>query len=330
MKIYAVAKVTFLQVIRQPIFGVLLLSAVGLMILSPSITGFTMDDDNKMLQDLCLSTILVAGLALSAFSAAGAISTEIEDQTILTVLAKPVNRLAFVTAKFLGVMAALLLACTFMGITFQMVLRHGVLSAAWMSHDWPIITFGASAIAGAIIFAGLANYLFDWQFAPTAMAVGLPLAVFAFVLAGFFDGHWRLQAFGTDYSGQVLAACVLLLLAVWVLAAICLACSTRLTVTWTMLVGLVVLCLGMVWDNLVLARIQQAGSELTRTAWSVLYALVPNFQEFWMLDALSFEKQIHPAYVLYAAGYAGAYIAAMLFLAFALFLGRQVGAANKI
>ena len=82
MKIYAIAKVSFLQIIRQPIFGVLLLLAMGLMTIAPSITGFTMDDDNKMLQDLCLSTILITGLALSAFAASGAISAVMAAYTV--------------------------------------------------------------------------------------------------------------------------------------------------------------------------------------------------------------------------------------------------------
>jgi hypothetical protein len=106
MKIYAIAKVTFLQIIRQPIFGVLLILALGIMTLAPSVTAFTLDDDNKMLQDLCLSTILVSGLLLAAFSASGAISAEIDDQTILTIVSKPINRLAFIAGKFLGVMGA--------------------------------------------------------------------------------------------------------------------------------------------------------------------------------------------------------------------------------
>lgn len=330
MKIYAIAKVTFLQIIRQPIFGVLLLLAMGLMTIAPSVTAFTMDDDNQMLQDLCLSTMLMVGLLLAAFSAAGAVSSEIDDQTILTVMTKPVNRLAFIVAKFLGVMATLLLACAFMTITFMMVLRHGVLSTASESHDWPIVVLGLGAAAAALLFAGLANYLFDWQFAPTAMAVGLPLLIFAMVLAGFFDEHWELQTFGKDYSLQVLAACTLLLLAVWVLAAICLACSTRLGVVGTMLVAFVVLCLGMIWDSLVLKHLHAAGQGLARIGWSILYPIIPNFQEFWMLDALNAEKTIEPIYLLVAAAYAAAYIVAMVFLAFSLFLGRQVGAASKV
>ncbi len=330
MKIYAIAKVTFLQIIRQPIFGVLTLLALGLMTIAPSITAFTLSDDNLMLQDLCLSTMLLTGLLLAAFSAAGAISAEIDDQTILTIVSKPINRLAFIAGKFIGVMAALLLAAIFMTLTFLLVLRHGVLSAAYMERDMPVIVFGLSAAAIALVFAGLANYLFDWQFAPTAMALGLPLLAFAVAISGFFGKSWKLQDFGTGYSLDVLGACALLLLAVWVLAGICLACSTRLNVVWTLVVAFVVLCLGMILDWMILPRIQAADLAPVRVLWSSIYAIIPNFQAFWMLDALDQGKHITAFYILQALGYAACYIGAMLFLAYSLFLERQVGTANKI
>jgi len=330
MKIYAIAKVTFLQIIRQPIYGVLVLVALGLMTIAPSITGFTMDDDTKMLQDLCLSTILLTGLMLSAFGASGAISAEIEDQTILTIVSKPINRLAFIAGKFIGVLVSLLLANIFMLLVFLLVLRHGVLSAAYMERDIPVIVFGLSAAAGALIIAGLLNYLFDWQFAPTAMSLGLPLMIFAVIIAGFFGKQWEIQPFGKGYSIDVIKACILLTFAVWILAGICLVCSTRLNVVWTLVICFVILCFGMVWDHYVLPQITSAGYLATKIGWSALYAAVPNFQSFWMLDALDMEKPIPWSYVAHSAGYAISYILAMMFLAYALFLERQVGQANKI
>ena len=330
MKIYAIAKVTFLQIIRQPIFGVLLILALGIMTLAPSVTAFTLDYDNKMLQYLCLSTILVFGLLLATFSASGAISAEIDDQTILTIVSKPINRLTFISGKFLGVMASLLMSNIFMLIVFQLVLRHGVLWAAYIERDIPVIVFGLGAAGIALIFAGLANYMFDWQFSPTAMAIGLPLLAFAAILTGFFDKHWKFQSFGQGYSLDIFYACILLILAVWVLAGICLVCSTRLNVVWTLVIALVILCLGMIVDWLLLDKIHGPLTPAT-LGFSALYILLPNFQVFWMLDALNqVDAHITPGYLLQAAGYALCYIGATIFLAYALFLDRQVGAANKV
>jgi hypothetical protein len=284
-----------------------------------------------MLQDLCLSTILVSGLLLSVFSAAGAISAEIDDQTILTIVSKPINRLAFIAGKFLGVMSALLLANIFMTVTFQMVIRHGVLWAAYIPRDIPILVFGFGAVGLTLILAGLANYMFDWQFAPTAMAIGLPLMLFAFLLGGFLDINWQLQSFGQTYSLDIFYACLLLLLAVWVIAGLCLVCSTRLNVVWTLVTAFIILCLGMITDWLLLDKIQENGWTLAKAGYAAIYAIIPNFQVFWMLDALNkADTHISANYLLQSTGYALCYLLAALFLAYALFLDRQVGSANKI
>ena len=53
--------------------------------------------------------------------------------------------------------------------------------------------------------------------------------------------------------------------------------------------------------------------------------MVPNFQFFWMVDALNEYRLIPLSYVVSTSGYALAYIAALLLLAMALFETREVG-----
>ena len=73
-KLWGIIVNSFTETIRQPIYGTLLLVTTGLMILNVGIAGYTLDDDNKLLKDLGLSTLLLSGLFLAAFSAAGIIS----------------------------------------------------------------------------------------------------------------------------------------------------------------------------------------------------------------------------------------------------------------
>ena len=55
------------------------------------------------------------------------------------------------------------------------------------------------------------------------------------------------------------------------------------------------------------------------------YAILPNIQVFWMVDALSDDRTIPWRYMASAFGYAGLYILALLALAAALFETREVG-----
>jgi hypothetical protein len=243
-------------------------------------------------------------------------------------LSQTLNRLAFIAGKFI----ALWLPC------FSPPFHDPYVSAAFFATGpfrrlygarYAVIVFGLSAAAIALVFAACQLFI-RLQFAPTAMALGLPLLAFARRHQRFLGKSWKLQDFGTGYSLDVLGACALLLLAVWVLAGICLACSTRLNVVWTLVVAFVVLCLGMILDWMILPRIQAADLAPVRVLWSSIYAIIPNFQAFWMLDALDQGKHITAFYILQALGYAACYIGAMLFLAYSLFLERQVGTANKI
>ena len=65
----AIAKNTYLQAVRQPAYGIIVLVTLGGLAMSPFYTGWTLDDDNKMLRDIGLSTLLIQGLFLSCFVA---------------------------------------------------------------------------------------------------------------------------------------------------------------------------------------------------------------------------------------------------------------------
>ena len=58
---------------------------------------------------------------------------------------------------------------------------------------------------------------------------------------------------------------------------------------------------------------------------SVLYAVVPNWQLFWMADALASQSAIPAAYVVFGGIYAVLMLAFLMLLAVALFGNREVG-----
>ena len=62
MTLLAIARNAFLESIRQPIFAVLLIVGILAMVLNVNLAAFTLEDDNKLLIDLGLSTLFLAGL----------------------------------------------------------------------------------------------------------------------------------------------------------------------------------------------------------------------------------------------------------------------------
>ena len=190
----AIISNTFTETLRQPIYGVVIAVAAILLTFSPSLVMFTLDDDNQLLKDIGLSTLLVAGLFLAVFAAATVVTDEIENKTVLTVITKAVSRSTFIVGKFLGIAAAVILAQFLLSLILLMVIRHGVLEADSDQHDTVVITL-ASAGAGLVFLIGLVgNYFYRWRFSSTAVLLG---SIFASIIIGllyFIDPYWNFQS----------------------------------------------------------------------------------------------------------------------------------------
>jgi hypothetical protein len=80
--LYSIAKNTFVETLRQPIYAVIIVIAILLFILAPSVSMYTLDEDVKLLRELGLSTLFLAGLFIAVFSAPGAITEEIDPRPL--------------------------------------------------------------------------------------------------------------------------------------------------------------------------------------------------------------------------------------------------------
>lgn len=105
----AVALAAFRESVRQPLFWVIVLGALGLMIVAPFIPYFTFGEDVKMVRELGFDTIMLAAVVFSVVMASMSISEEIEGRTAVTVMSKPVSRRHFLLGKFAGILLASML-----------------------------------------------------------------------------------------------------------------------------------------------------------------------------------------------------------------------------
>jgi ABC-type transport system involved in multi-copper enzyme maturation permease subunit len=158
MPLLAIARNAFLESIRQPVFVVLVLAGILALVLNVNLAAFTLEDDNKLLIDLGLSTLFLSGLLMAAFTATSVLSREIENKTVLTVVSKPVPRPQVVVGKFLGVAAAIATAYWLLAAVFLLTVRHRVQSSVRAEDifDPPVVTFGLLAIGLTFLIAGLA------------------------------------------------------------------------------------------------------------------------------------------------------------------------------
>jgi len=247
---FAIARNTFVESIRQPVFIVLLFVGTAMLVINLNLSAYTMEDDNFLLIDMSFGVVFLVPLVLAAFTATGVLSEEIENRTVLTVVSKPVSRPLFVAGKFFGVAAAITVAFYLLSIIFVLTLRHEVLQTVREKIDWPVISFSLIAVIGALLLATLGNYFYRWVFTST-LVYGLVIGLTAAMLGASVVGKgWVFQSPLTDLTAehgrmwQVVVGLALLLQAVLVITAVAVAASTRLGQIMTLMFCLGVFLLG--------------------------------------------------------------------------------------
>ena len=321
MPLFTLARNAFLESIRQPIHAVLVCVALLALLLNVNIAGYTLEDDNKLLVDLGLSTLFLAGLLLAAFTATSVLAREIENKTVLTVVSKPVPRPLVVLGKFLGVTGAIAMAYWLLAVVFLLTVRHRVQSSVRAEDifDGPVVTFGLLAILLTFLISGLANYFYRWQFPSTFSVVAAVAATVAWGLVSCISRTWRLQSPMVDFNPQLAIGLVMVFEAIIVLTAVAIAASTRLGQISTLLVCIGVFLIGLVGEYFL--SLVSADRGWLRP----LAAVVPNLQFFWPADALTQGHTIPVEYLGSVTAYAACLIGGILCLAVILFQERDVG-----
>ncbi len=259
LQLLTIARNTFVESIRQPIFFVLVMISGVMQLLGTWGTGFAMgytesgevSGDNKLLFDIGLSTVFVCGTLLASFIATAVVSREIENKTVLTVVSKPVGRPSVIVGKYAGVAGAMIVAIVPMVIFLLMGLRHGVLSNASDELDQPVILFTFLALAVAVLTAAWCNFFYGWYFSQTCMVILMPGMIVAYVLVLLVKKNWHLQHIEDDFKPQITIACMSLTLALLVLTAVATAVSTRLGQVMTIVVCAGVFVFGLMTNHLV-------------------------------------------------------------------------------
>jgi ABC-type transport system involved in multi-copper enzyme maturation permease subunit len=312
----------FMELVRQPIFLLLLTGSVLFEIFLAVPYYFAFGDEMKLVKTSALAVMLLTGLFGAVLSASASLAREIRSGTALAVLSKPVGRAQFFLAKFAGLAAALTL--------LAYVNLVGVMTASWMAFDaygktdLTAIGIFAGGVALAYALGGFSNFFLRRPFVSDAVfALVVMVTLAAFVILQFTQQMQSLNE-KASVDWRLVPAGILILFAFWIFAAVALACSTRLDMIATLAVCSAVFLVGLMSDYIY----SQAGGKIEGHAplWaSMLYSILPNWQLFWLADALETGKStFHWAYVGKALGYAVCYAGAALAVGVALFDEREL------
>ena len=307
-----------MELVRQPVFLLLMTTSAAFEIFLATPYYFAFGDEPKLVKNSTLAVMLLAGLFGAVLSASASLAREIRSGTALAVLSKPVGRTRFLLAKYTGLILALTLL-TYVNMVAALLASRMAFDA-YGSTDMFAVGVFALGIVIAYAMGGFSNFFLRRPFVSDAAFSLILMLTVAFVVINFYTKDVKPQAFAAGVDWRLIPAALLVLFALWILAGIALACSTRFDVIPTLAICSALFLIGIMSDYLF-------GRPASHGSWwgSVLYTITPNWQLFWLADALDTGKNTFQwGYVGKAFAYVVAYVGAVLAIAIAMFEEREL------
>jgi ABC-type transport system involved in multi-copper enzyme maturation permease subunit len=313
-----IAANAFMELVRQPVYLLLMTGCAAFEMFLATPFYFAFGDEPKLVKNSVLAAMFLAGLFGAVLSASASLAREIRSGTALAVLSKPVGRAQFLLAKYVGVALALALL-TYVN-TLIALLTSRMAFDAYGNTD--LFALGVFAIAVIVAYGlgGFSNFFLRRPFVSDAVFGVVLMLTVAFVVINLFNKDVQAQPFAKGVDWRLIPASILILFALWILAALALACSTRLDMIPTLAICSGLFLLGLMSQYFFINK-ARAG-----TWWaSVLYTVTPNWQLFWLADALDTGKgDYYWGYVGKAFAYVVCYVGAALAVALILFEDREL------
>lgn len=357
---------TVREAVREPIYAILLLTAVVLIGNLPFVTIFSFSDQIKMVVDSAMATTMFFGLLAAVLASNNAVSREMRNGTVLLLFSKPVTRVSFVLAKLSGIVLASLL--------FVLVCNAASIIAIYIAVDQFRVNMLLYGIAmGVLVVAAgaglLMNYLRGSAFGSvTAFVLAIMMTAAAVIVMIFME-------IPEDVTlSDLVLALSLLFGSVSIMATLSVVFATRLDMVANLCVSTLLFVLGLMANYLFLpadvdesatvpavvattpAKVavvaekmggnkvdyaatasrfyeENAAKEIAvmpETLWGkVGYALLPNWQFFWLADALATRKTIPAGYLGWSALYMLLYMSLCAFYAVMLFEHKEIAASAR-
>src|ERR1051325_3415329 len=206
---FTIATNAFMELVRQPVFVLLMSTSVVFEIFLATPYYFAFGDEPKLVKNSTLATMLLAGLFGAGLSASSSLGREIRTGAALAGLSKPVGRAQFLVAKYAGLVAALALL-TYVNLLGALLASRMAFDAYGSTDMFALTVFGLSLVA-AYLMAGFSNFFLRRTFVSDAVFSVVIMVTAAFVFISFFTKDGKLQEFAKGVDWGLIPAGVLVL-----------------------------------------------------------------------------------------------------------------------
>ncbi len=316
---YSIAVNTFKEAVREPIYCVLLLASVSLIALYPAFALFVFNDQLKMVVDSAMATSTFIGLLTAVLCASQTVSQEMRNGTVLLLLSKPVARASFVLGKIAGITASSLLfvwICNAMTV----VALYATTDQFWWNSALLYSALGGIGLAAVIGLA--ANYWKDHSFSSAltmALAVIVTLLMLWCLLFGVHDPALNIQ--------NLMMALTVIFFAVAAMSVLAVIFALRFDMVANLCICSVFFFIGLVSGHIFRP---DSDSEIINFICKFFYAVLPNWQFFWLADALAGNRPIPPSYIGWAALYMALFITLGSIWAVTLFQPQEIAKDSRV
>jgi hypothetical protein len=315
-------RLTLLGALHQPVALLITILTVIGSALIPLIQLTSFGEHGKLARDGAMALHLLLGTLLASFLGAQAIRTDARNGIASTILSKPLSPTRYFIASYVGISTVLLLYSV--PATIAALLSERIAEAYDSIRQEYIIdtTVGAAVIIMPLficLVAAIKNRLHRTNFSTSAfryMVIGSLLLILA---AGCIDRSGHLASFDLRIDERILNSSCLITMALLMMAAIAISLSTLGSTAATLASMTSLLFLGLLWDYFF-------GTQLSSSlVMRILSIFLPNWQNFWMTDALDAGGKIPFFYLGCALGHAALYSSAVLCVGSYIFRNKATG-----
>lgn len=303
---------TFKESVREPIYFLMLLAGLILIGCYPSAALFVFSEQLKLVVDSSMATGLIFGLIIAVLCASHTVTREMRNGTVLLLLSKPVYRWTFILGKITGIGIAVTL--------FTLLCNLATIISVYIATDQfrfdMAIFFTYFGLLAAVCAAGM---IFNFwrgssfpEIATYAATLLIPLLALYCILS---------QERPTISLSDLCCALVLLNFAVVAMSTISVVFATRLDVVANLSICTIVFFLGLVSSYLFQ---RETDSEFLNAIFAFCYAILPNWQFFWLADAVAVNRPIPFSYVVDSAFYIVLYVTICSMWAVAIFQNKEI------
>ncbi len=176
-KVWTLAKTTLREMLREKIFFVVIVIAAIMIAMSFLLGALSFAEQKKILADFGFLAVQIALLGISLFSGSYLIAKEVEKQTCLLILSRPVTRDQFILGKVFGVLALNTILTVLLGLILSVLLGVWSEPNQWLAFSEICLSlwFESSVILAFVMWASL---------------VVRPVLALSAGIVLFLLGHW--------------------------------------------------------------------------------------------------------------------------------------------